>query len=316
MANAVRHLKSFLLSTSTTPLNIGRKGFSRTRLPQLELERIDKRYYSPEALKRFYGDVNVVSIQKSSKASPGTWGINLDSRPLRTPNKRLFEVDNEAVAHAVANEWAIQKDVIMLNTMHITGLSNTVIDNPLNKTKFSICNDILSYLPLDTILYRSEENERLWELQRELWDPVLHWFQKSFDVKLPIVAGAITPPHIPEESLAVLRRELMSYRFDAILGLQFAAEAVKSLILTMGVSKMHLTTDQGVRLSSLELDFQVQHWGNVEWSHDIERYDTLSRFSCGMMFFSLNTYSPFRYVENITETTLAFEKKEQTHHHK
>lgn len=71
------------------------------------------------ALKRFYGDVNVVPIQKSSKDSPGTWGINLDSRPLRTPNKRLFEVDNEAVAHAVANEWAIQKDIIMLNTMHI-----------------------------------------------------------------------------------------------------------------------------------------------------------------------------------------------------
>ncbi len=46
----------------------------------------------------------------------------------------------------------------------------------------------------------------------------LQWFQKEFDVKLPIVAGAITPPHISDETLTVLRRELMSYRFDAILG--------------------------------------------------------------------------------------------------
>lgn len=58
----------------------------------------------------------------------------------------------------------------------------------------------------------------MWELQRELWDPNLQWFQKAFQVKLPIVAGAITPPHIPDESLAVLRKELMSYRFDALLG--------------------------------------------------------------------------------------------------
>ncbi len=42
-------------------------------------------------------------------------------------------------------------------------------------------------------------------------------------------------------------------------GLQFASEALKSLILTMGVSKMHLTTEQGLRLSRLELDFQVKH---------------------------------------------------------
>lgn len=42
-----------------------------------------------------------------------------------------------------------------------------------------------------------------------------------------------------------------------LIGLQFAAEALKSLILTMGVLKMHLSTEQGLRLSRLELDFQV-----------------------------------------------------------
>jgi chaperone required for assembly of F1-ATPase len=58
----------------------------------------------------------------------------------------------------------------------------------------------------------------LWDLQRQQWDPVLHWFQDEFDVKLPIVAGVIIPPEIPDETMAVIRRELMSYRFDAILG--------------------------------------------------------------------------------------------------
>lgn len=71
------------------------------------------------AVRRFYGDVTVVPIQTASRGSPGTWGVNLDKRALRTPSKKLFEVDNEAVALAVANEWAVQRDIVMLNTMHM-----------------------------------------------------------------------------------------------------------------------------------------------------------------------------------------------------
>ncbi len=63
--------------------------------------------------------MTVVQIHESSRDSSGTWGVNLDVRPLRTPLQKLFEVDNEAVAHAVANEWAIQKDIVMLSTMHM-----------------------------------------------------------------------------------------------------------------------------------------------------------------------------------------------------
>lgn len=34
-----------------------------------------------------------------------------------------------------------------------------------------------------------------------------------------------------------------------------------------------------------------------------------------MMFFSLNTFAPFRYIEKVDpETTLAFEKKSTSHH--
>jgi chaperone required for assembly of F1-ATPase len=71
------------------------------------------------ALRRFYADVNVVELEKATKDSPGSWGINLDKRQLRTPNRKVFEVDNEAVAQAVAYEWAKQKGTILLHTMHM-----------------------------------------------------------------------------------------------------------------------------------------------------------------------------------------------------
>jgi chaperone required for assembly of F1-ATPase len=77
-----------------------------------------------------------------------------------------------------------------------------------------------------------QENERLWELQRELWDPMLQWFQSQYDIKLPIVAGAITPPDVPEQTLAVLRNQLMSYRFDALLGIYIYLQFLFKILIT------------------------------------------------------------------------------------
>jgi len=319
MAKSSQFVKSFLLSGSNLCANVnnGIPGKIFNIPNSFNIHRIQMRFYSPEPIKRFYKDVNVVQIIPSTRETPGAWGVNLDNRQLRTPHKRLFRVDNEAVAHAVANEWALQPDIVQMHTMHMTALANTHLDNPFHKSKVDMCNDILTYLPLDTVLYRHEENERLWELQRELWDPILHWFQQQFDVKLPIVAGNITPPIIPEESLTVLRRELMSHRFDAILGLQFAVESVKSLVLAMGVAKLHLTTAQALRLSRLELDFQTNHWGSVEWAHDLENNDTASRFSAGILFFTLNTYAPFRHTQKIDPKSIpAFGNNSGKEHHK
>ena len=37
--------------------------------------------------------------------------------------------------------------------------------------------------------------------------------------------------------------------------------------------------EEAVRLARLELLFQTDHWGTVEWAHDIEQHDTTSRYS-------------------------------------
>jgi len=45
--------------------------------------------------------------------------IKLDGRNLRTPSRKVFEVENEALAYAVASEWASQKEHIMQASMHL-----------------------------------------------------------------------------------------------------------------------------------------------------------------------------------------------------
>ena len=81
--------------------------------------------------KRFYKNVSVVQ-------NNGQFEINLDHRKLKTPlgsplmvkvyqniwhegHIYCFQISNESLATAVANEWLSQKKEINLNQMHING---------------------------------------------------------------------------------------------------------------------------------------------------------------------------------------------------
>ena len=56
----------------------------------------------------------------------------------------IIKVNNEALAHIVANEWLSQDEEIYLNQMHITGLCNTSIDNPGKVDNKILVSSILS----------------------------------------------------------------------------------------------------------------------------------------------------------------------------
>ncbi len=57
-------------------------------------------------------------------------------------------------------------------------------------------------------------------MQRDLWDPVLYWFQDEFSIKMPIVSGSILSPTIPEDALVSLRNFILSHSFEAVQGMQ------------------------------------------------------------------------------------------------
>lgn len=79
------------------------------------------------------------------------YGIHLDHRKLRTPARKLFLVTSECLAHAVAQEWSAQQQIVQPPLMHLTALCNTVIDNPHNVTREDQVKSLLPYLDSDTI---------------------------------------------------------------------------------------------------------------------------------------------------------------------
>ena len=52
--------------------------------------------------RRFYTDVSIAL--EPSAIQPGGWGVKLDGRPLRTPEKHLLVAPTERLAAVIAGE--------------------------------------------------------------------------------------------------------------------------------------------------------------------------------------------------------------------
>ncbi|XP_032358669.1 ATP synthase mitochondrial F1 complex assembly factor 2 [Etheostoma spectabile] len=234
--------------------------------------------------KRFYQDVSI------SQGEGGLYEINLDRKKLKTPGGKLFTVPNEVLAIAVATEWDAQRDTLKFYTMHLTTLCNTALDNPTQRNKEQMINAALKFLETDTVCYRVDEPHGLVELQKNEWDPVLHWIENRYYVTIGS-SSSILGPEIPEATKDTFRQHLNSYNFWSLTGLEFVITQLKSVVLSMGIVDRHLSVEQAVLLSRLEEEYQIQHWGNVEWAHDYDMYELRARTAAGALFVHLSSES-------------------------
>ncbi|XP_024946870.1 ATP synthase mitochondrial F1 complex assembly factor 2 isoform X2 [Cephus cinctus] len=240
-------------------------------------------YYFLATVKRFYRRTNILS-------SGGKFEITLDQRKLKTPKGQIFEVNSKPLALAVATEWESQGDIINRGNMHLTALCSTALDNPHNHNKLDIVNYIVNYLETDTILFHSADAEELTKLQMEKWDPLIQWFCDQYEIDI-VKTNSIEAPVVPLQTKAVLTRHLSSYNFEAVQGFMYAVDTLKSVILPLAAVERVIGIEEAVRLSRLEEEYQISHWGNVEWSHDLSKHDLQGRLAAAILFIHLNSSS-------------------------
>ncbi|KAK7113819.1 ATP synthase mitochondrial F1 complex assembly factor 2-like [Littorina saxatilis] len=233
-------------------------------------------YTSIREIKKFYRNASIAT-------SDGWYEINLDKRKLRTPGGNVFRVPNEALALAVATEWNSQDKLVERHGMHLTNLSNTALDNPLRKTRENLTEEIVHFLETDTICYRMEEPDELQELQTAEWEPILQWARDRYQISVESTYD-IAPPLITNDSKDIIRRHLMAYSDWALLGYHYAVDTIKSLLLVMALMDRHITVEKAFELAALEQIFQSRRWGNVEWHHDLEKYQLQSRLAASTLF--------------------------------
>lgn len=133
-------------------------------------------------MKRFY---KLVTLQDT----PGGYAIHLDGRPVKTPMGKTLMATNHDLASALQSEWAAQEQNINPETMPLTQILSTQIDQ-VSTARQAMSAEVLKYLDTDLICYRAGPMPPgTQEAQIEAWDPWLSWFEKNFEETLQTTTG-------------------------------------------------------------------------------------------------------------------------------
>lgn len=101
--------------------------------------------------------------------------------------------------------------------MHLTALCNTAIDNPQRLHKEDIVNYMMNFLPTDTILFHTGEDDELYDMQVEQWDPVLAWFNQRFGTDVKKTRDIMAPTISPGTRM-LITKHLLSYDLVSMHG--------------------------------------------------------------------------------------------------
>ena len=203
-------------------------------------------------MKRFWKEVAVV-------LEDGGWGIALDGRPVRTPQRAPLAVANAALAEAIAAEWREQGETIDPVHMPMTGIANAAIDLAFPDPA-AFAETIAAYAATDLFCYRDDRDAVLQAEQAAAWNPPLAWAESRFGVEFILTQG-ILPIDQPPATVAALR--------DAIFAVDPWRMAPLTPLVTIGgslvagLALVENTFDADALWEAVSLDdlYQERRWG-------------------------------------------------------
>lgn len=221
----------------------------------------------------------------------GGWGIELDTKPLKTPAREALSVPTEALAEAIKSEWSEMVGEIDPRAMPLTGLANAAIDRVApNVTLFA--SNLAKYAEADLFCYRAEGPAGLVKWQSAEWDAMLGWARRRFDVDF-VVTNAIVHAPQPPATVARLSHEvavLDAYRLAALSPLVTIGG---SLVAALAVVEGAMLLDTIWSAVSLDERWQIEVWGD-----DHEAVASLEHrradYAAAARFISLLRYPPGR----------------------
>lgn len=206
-------------------------------------------------MKRFWKAVQTVQAD-------GGWGVELDGRPLRTPARVPLVVPTEKLAQAVAAEWHTVEGEIDPRAMPLTGLANAAADRVVADKK-QFADGIARYAEADLACYRAEGPSGLIQRQGELWDELLAWGRRRFDVDFRTTSGLL---HVDQPPATVERLAHAVSALDAfrLAGLSPLVTIGGSLLAALGTLEEAFTPEQAWAAVSLDDRWQLEQWGADE----------------------------------------------------
>ena len=198
---------------------------------------------------------------KSAQAVEKDWGwcIELDGRPLRTPARELLSVPTPRMAEAIAAEWDDAGEQIDPRAMPLTGLANAAIDR-IAPDPEGFAAGLARYGENDLLCYRADGPDRLVERQAELWDPILAWGRRRFDIDFEIVCGIIHRPQ-HESTLRQLDHAVATRGPFELAALSPLVTIGGSLVIALALAQEAVDLDTAWAAATLDEAWQAEQWG-------------------------------------------------------
>lgn len=206
--------------------------------------------------KRFWKAVEVAPQRNAHE-----WGVTLDGRPLKTPQKDLLHLPNRALAEAVAEEWRALPEGEEINPalLPITRMANLVCDK-LPGARSDIIEMLADYTMTDLLCYRAAAPEALVEAQRAAWDGYLERFAQKSGAPLRVNIG-IMPIAQPAGA-----RDYAARRMEALSDFELAAfhelvTILGSMVLALAILDDECPADAAFEHANLDEIHQEEQWG-------------------------------------------------------
>ena len=240
--------------------------------------RIQEHAAKPRAvLKRFYEAVTVTD-------EPGGFGIALDGRPVRTPERAPLVLPSRPLAEAIAAEWAAQGDHILPATMTLTRLANTALDRVAGREQ-PVAADIVAYAGCDLLCYRADSPERLVARQAAAWDPLLTWARRALGSGFVCVTGVVHHPQ-PAGALEALGRALEHQEAFRLAALHTITTLSGSAIIALALGEGAVSADAAWTAAHVDEDWQIEQWG-ADSEAEARRAARRQEFDCAVRLLEL-----------------------------
>jgi len=194
------------------------------------------------------------------------FGVALDTRPVKTPAKRLLIAPTHALAEAVAQEWDAQGDVIDPLSMPFTRSVNAALDK-VAPQHAEVADLLAAYGDSDLLCYRADGPEALVQRQNEAWDPMLEWAAESLGARLVAHKGVM---HAPQDPQALTRLSDLTHRFDPfeLAAFHDLVSLTGSLILGFAATRDAAAAEIIWDISRLDEIWQAEQWGKDDEAED------------------------------------------------
>ncbi|GAA5826063.1 hypothetical protein JCM5353_004199 [Sporobolomyces roseus] len=224
-------------------------------------------------MRRFW---KTVALEKRDQEE---WAVLLDKRTLKTPGglPLLMPKERLPVALLIAEEWENQVAVLKPHTLPMTSIASRALDGLGSKqVRSDVVAGLLKYLDTDTVCFHEDFPERLVQLQEKHWSPLLEWVRSNYSVELNVYEGILNTKQ-PDATILKLGSVVADYDAFKLAAFERSVLASKSYLIALGLVEGFFTVDQAAQAAHVEVQSQIDRWGEVEDTHDVDHQDVRVR---------------------------------------